>query len=523
MRYQIDDVLTNVVFPGVSDIHIKPGHPPMVRLNGELVDTDKYPPFAAEDTQALAYQLFRGTRRKSSRPVSRSTPRTRSRASRASGSTSSASAATRRSCCASSRCGSRPSRSCACRRSCARSPRSSAAWCWSPASPARGKSTTLACMINYINSRCSRPHPHHRGPDRVPLHRQPRLDQPARDRLRHAELRRRAARRRCARTRTSSWSARCATSRRSTIAIKAAEMGHLVFSTLHTTDCAEDDRPHPRRLPGAPAAAGRGYQLATSLKAVISMRLLPKADGKGRVLAMEIMIADLDHRGLHRGRQEDRRHQGHHRGRQDPVRHADLRPAPHRAVQGGRHHARDRGPGRRRARPTSSAPCSSSSASGTPRTGSTGESEEMDVNRLIAAILQKNPGRLRPALQGRAAADGAGLAASSRRPTYPKLQPPHSVAMAKAVLNEKQFGEFEKGKASTPRTTSRACRASGSTSSTSAARLKLVHAGHPGEHPQVRGAEPAPRCSKKIVDGGARPGAGDRGRPAAASRPRWRR
>ena len=38
-----------------------------------------------------------------------------------------------------------------CRRSCRRSARRSAAWSWSPAPPARGKSTTLAAMIDYIN------------------------------------------------------------------------------------------------------------------------------------------------------------------------------------------------------------------------------------------------------------------------------------------------------------------------------------------------------------------------------------
>jgi twitching motility protein PilT len=36
-------------------------------------------------------------------------------------------------------------------------------------------------------------------------------------------------------------------------AIRAAETGHLVFGTLHTTGCRQDDRPYRRRLPGDPA------------------------------------------------------------------------------------------------------------------------------------------------------------------------------------------------------------------------------------------------------------------------------
>jgi twitching motility protein PilT len=72
-------------------------------------------------------------------------------------------------------------------------------------------------------------------------------------------------------------------------AIKAAEMGYLIFSTLHTTDCPKTIN---RILDVFPAHQQQQVrlQLATSLKAVISMRLLPKADGKGRMPAMEIMF-----------------------------------------------------------------------------------------------------------------------------------------------------------------------------------------------------------------------------------------
>ena len=72
-------------------------------------------------------------------------------------------------------------------------------------------------------------------------------------------------------------------------AITAAETGHLVFSTLHTTGAA---RTVDRVVDAFPADAKEMVrtQLSTNLKAVISQLLLPKLDGHGRVAAFEIMI-----------------------------------------------------------------------------------------------------------------------------------------------------------------------------------------------------------------------------------------
>jgi twitching motility protein PilT len=72
-------------------------------------------------------------------------------------------------------------------------------------------------------------------------------------------------------------------------AITAAETGHLVFSTLHTTGAA---RTVDRIIDAFPAEqqAMIRTQLSTNLKAVISQILLPTMDGKGRVAAFEIMI-----------------------------------------------------------------------------------------------------------------------------------------------------------------------------------------------------------------------------------------
>ena len=72
-------------------------------------------------------------------------------------------------------------------------------------------------------------------------------------------------------------------------AITAAETGHLVFATLHTTGAA---RTVDRIIDAFPSDAKEMVrtQLSTNLKAVISQLLLPTLDGKGRVAAYEIMI-----------------------------------------------------------------------------------------------------------------------------------------------------------------------------------------------------------------------------------------
>jgi twitching motility protein PilT len=74
------------------------------------------------------------------------------------------------------------------------------------------------------------------------------------------------------------------------IAITAAETGHLVFSTLHTIGAAKTiDRvidvfpPHQQQQ--------IKVQLAAVLQGIISQQLLPKAFDEGRVAALEIMIA----------------------------------------------------------------------------------------------------------------------------------------------------------------------------------------------------------------------------------------
>lgn len=73
------------------------------------------------------------------------------------------------------------------------------------------------------------------------------------------------------------------------IALQAAETGHLVLSTMHTNDAADA----MSRILGA---LGSGHepivraQLAENLRAVISQRLVKRADRKGRIAAQEILI-----------------------------------------------------------------------------------------------------------------------------------------------------------------------------------------------------------------------------------------
>jgi twitching motility protein PilT len=73
-------------------------------------------------------------------------------------------------------------------------------------------------------------------------------------------------------------------------ALTAAETGHLVMSTLHTMDATETINRIISVFPPYQQKQVR-LQLATILKAVISQRLVPRADGKGRVPALEVLIS----------------------------------------------------------------------------------------------------------------------------------------------------------------------------------------------------------------------------------------
>lgn len=71
----------------------------------------------------------------------------------------------------------------------------------------------------------------------------------------------------------------------------AAETGHLVFSTLHTTNVTMTINRILDMFPSEQHEQIRS-QLANQLRAIVSQRLLPTADGKGRVPAVEVMFND---------------------------------------------------------------------------------------------------------------------------------------------------------------------------------------------------------------------------------------
>ncbi len=72
-------------------------------------------------------------------------------------------------------------------------------------------------------------------------------------------------------------------------AMKAADTGHLVFSTLHTTDATQTINRVISFFPPHEHTAVRNL-LSTALEAVVSLRLVPTVDGKRRVPGCEVLI-----------------------------------------------------------------------------------------------------------------------------------------------------------------------------------------------------------------------------------------
>ncbi|GAB6932277.1 type IV pilus twitching motility protein PilT [Calditerricola satsumensis] len=72
-------------------------------------------------------------------------------------------------------------------------------------------------------------------------------------------------------------------------ALRAAETGHLVLATLHTVDAAQTVDRIIDVFPPAQQQQVRG-QLANVLIGVFAQRLLPRADGRGRVAAVEVLV-----------------------------------------------------------------------------------------------------------------------------------------------------------------------------------------------------------------------------------------
>lgn len=72
--------------------------------------------------------------------------------------------------------------------------------------------------------------------------------------------------------------------------IQAATTGHLVFSTLHTTDTVQTINRIVNFFPSHQHQQVR-VDLSACLKGIVGLRLLPRADGAGRVPAVEVMVS----------------------------------------------------------------------------------------------------------------------------------------------------------------------------------------------------------------------------------------
>ena len=106
-------------------------------------------------------------------------------------------------------------------------------------------------------------------------------------------------------------------------ALTAAETGHFVMSTLHTIDATETVNRIIDFFPPHQQKQVR-ISLAGTLRGIISQRLLPRADGQGRVPAVEVMVMTSRIRHFMPTPTRPRDRPGHQRGR--VLRHDDLRP-----------------------------------------------------------------------------------------------------------------------------------------------------------------------------------------------------
>ena len=84
--------------------------------------------------------------------------------------------------------------------------------------------------------------------------------------------------------------------------ITAAETGHLILSTLHTSDVAQAVHRIIDVFPGDQQAQVR-HQLSLSLNAIVCQQLVPSADGRARVPAVEVLHATYAVRNHIRRRQ----------------------------------------------------------------------------------------------------------------------------------------------------------------------------------------------------------------------------
>ena len=118
------------------------------------------------------------------------------------------------------------------------------------------------------------------------------------------------------------------------IALTAADTGHLVLTTLHTLNVVETITRIVSFFPPHQHQQIR-LLLAGTLKAIVCQRLLARSDMPGRVPALEIMVNSAAIRECIMSSGKDDRYSRTDGSGQRPVRYADVRPVDHEAVQAG--------------------------------------------------------------------------------------------------------------------------------------------------------------------------------------------
>ncbi len=123
-------------------------------------------------------------------------------------------------------------------------------------------------------------------------------------------------------------------------ALKIAETGHLTFGTLHTNSAAQTINRIIDVFPAHQQSQIR-TQLSLVLEGIVCQALLPKADGKGRVVSLEILVPTPAIRNLIR---DDKVHQiyASDADRAGKARDADDEPVAGEPVHEAADHARDR-------------------------------------------------------------------------------------------------------------------------------------------------------------------------------------
>jgi twitching motility protein PilT len=288
--FDIDAALRITVELGASDLHSKVGSPPMARVHGELQPLDGYEVLTSEDTEAALDQILNDTRAHAEfnevgeadfAHAIRGLSRFRVNAFRQRGSVSIA-------------CRAIPFQVKTVEElelpevitKLSEEPRGIILLTGTTGS---GKSTTLAAMIDHINSTTRRHIVTLEDPIEY-LHRDKMSIINQREVGNDTASFNRALRRVLRQDPDVILIGEMRDEESVRTALSAAETGHLVLSTLHTLDATETINRIIDFFPPHHQQQAR-VMLASTLRAAISQRLVPRADGEGRIAAAEVLVS----------------------------------------------------------------------------------------------------------------------------------------------------------------------------------------------------------------------------------------